>query len=395
MKHLTPEEANEEAEGLAKLHETVAEGPGRASSLTAEALMRFRAGDVAQTRSLLNRSFDQAPGHCEARLIAYQLALDTTNRRPLARATTAWCPTSSLGWEYKFYIERGEDRDLDDIRTAFELTNGTARTALPFGEGLITEGLVEEARGVASRYLSTDREAIVGEYLLARVEIASGALAAGLDRLETLIESLEMLGREGAMLADWSAVVSAVEFAQLVGREREMADMVLERFLLGDPLRIHEGGTMTLSLITNYASPAVAERAAKLLPELVASGRMWKVKEMGPYLEGVLAAQRGDYEGAVEAWRPLVPKAVFRQHLLPEVFDEAGQGDLAWTIAEADIERAGHNVTLMHARQAQRALRRGDRQRARALAQRFVDAWQTADTEVLLLDEMRGLLSGE
>jgi hypothetical protein len=60
-------------------------------------------------------------------------------------------------------------------------------------------------------------------------------------------------------------------------------------------------------------------------------------------------------------------------------FDEVGDGELAERIDE-DLMKP-----LAHARAARRAAARGDKARARKLAEQMVAAWLTADAPVALL----------
>jgi predicted Ser/Thr protein kinase len=392
LQRLPPERAKRDADAIAKVRQTMPKGRMRAMLTAAEGVLRFRASDADAATTLLNRSTQMDPQGCEGRLISYQLSTETTNRRPLSRAGSAWCPTSSDLWEYRYFIEEGADRDLEDMRTAYYLTDGAARIGLAFGNALFKEGRVQEARAIASRYAGDGPRGLVGSYLVARVEIASGRLDAGLARLEALLRSVERLGEPTVVAADWSALVAALDFGRLVGRSAAIADFVLERFLLHDPPALMGSGSVTLAYAVTFASPRVAKRSAARILELSRSGQLWKIQELEPYLEGILAHQRGDDIAAARAWRPLVPKQVFRELLLATVFDAADEPGIAWTIAEADIARGGATVGLQHALHAQRALAKGDAVTAQRLARRYVDAWGAADIEVRLLDEMRAIL---
>jgi hypothetical protein len=188
-----------------------------------------------------------------------------------------------------------------------------------------------------------------------------------------------------------SAIYNGIEAAELAGRAQAFADLVLERFVLAEPPKVSRIAPLSLVLAACFASKDVALRAAPRIEQLMEGGQLWKMEEVGPYLEGALAIQRGDAKAAAEAWRPLVPKPVFRQHLLAKVFDDAGEPELAWTIDEHKLANAYSWVSISHARQAQRAKARGDSDRARELAAKYVDAFGAADVDVALIDEMRQL----
>lgn len=392
VNRLSPAEARDLAERIAPARAQQEDDDRSASALAiAEALTRFRGGSPDEASALLDRAAQLDPSNCDARATSFQLALENSDRRPLARTAVAWCPTSDTSWTSKYFLERGPDRDLDDIRTAYVLSDRAPDIGLAFGESLLTEGRVAEARNVASRYLS-GRSKQVGHYLLGSVEVASGNVAAGLDRLERLVRDTDRLGDQRQFRATVSTIFTALDAARLANRDQAFADLVLERFLLTDPPAIEHIGPVALAVATAHASEDVAARAVPRIEQLGEQGRLWKVKEVGHYLEGALAYRRGDAEGAAEAWRSLVPKPVFRRYLRAEVFDEAGEPEIAWTITEAKLEIGRKWTSLDHALQARRASHRGDDDRARALAAQYVDAFGSADVQVPLLDEMRALL---
>jgi hypothetical protein len=76
------------------------------------------------------------------------------------------------------------------------------------------------------------------------------------------------------------------------------------------------------------------------------------------------------------------------------VFEHIGESSLAARI-DAIKMRYRYFAGLSDAtpREAQRALARGERARARELAQQVVDAWEVADVVVPAVAEMRALLA--
>jgi hypothetical protein len=76
-------------------------------------------------------------------------------------------------------------------------------------------------------------------------------------------------------------------------------------------------------------------------------------------------------------------------------FDAAGEHELAAKL-DAQSLISGFDsfggASLARAREARRALARGDRDRAHELAQKIVDAWGASDVPVPAVDDMRALL---
>jgi hypothetical protein len=76
-----------------------------------------------------------------------------------------------------------------------------------------------------------------------------------------------------------------------------------------------------------------------------------------------------------------------------EIFDSAGEPELAEQIDNELADRAFfHGISAALPRMAKRAFARGDKARARELAQKVIDAWSVADVPVPAVDEMRKLL---
>ncbi len=389
---MKPETAKVEADQVRRLREGVRDRLIEAPLALAEAVLLFRAGEVRSARPLLDRAYQLEPNHCTARIAAFELAFDDSVRTQLARAATAWCPTVAETWLYQFSVERGDDGDIELMRTAYYLRGGSMTMGIGFAEALLAEGRAQEARIIASRYLAGDpRERLAGAYLQARVDMASGQLGAGLDQLVKLIEQLERLGDPELQRADLAAVMAALHFGELVGRAQPVAELLIHRFLLAEPPPVESPGPFLFAYAISHASAATAKRAIPRLEALMEQGKLWKLDDVAPYLEGVRRYQAGNAKGAVEAWRPLVAKPVFRQFLRPEVFDAAGESALASTLDSQGIEDAGANVGLLFAREAHRAAARGDHDLARRLAKTFIEAWATADVKVPAVDDLRAL----
>jgi hypothetical protein len=79
---------------------------------------------------------------------------------------------------------------------------------------------------------------------------------------------------------------------------------------------------------------------------------------------------------------------------LVDVFDRGGVPQLAEQLDLPHIDdRNLHGASLATLRAARRAWGRGDKERARTLARRVVDAWNLVDMKVPAVAEMTGLLA--
>jgi hypothetical protein len=79
---------------------------------------------------------------------------------------------------------------------------------------------------------------------------------------------------------------------------------------------------------------------------------------------------------------------------LVDVFDRGGMPEMAEELDRPRVDdKELHGATLATLRAARRAWLRGDKTRARELAQRVVDAWKLVDTSVPGVPEMEALLA--
>jgi hypothetical protein len=113
--------------------------------------------------------------------------------------------------------------------------------------------------------------------------------------------------------------------------------------------------------------------------------------------EVLVGAQRyavGDVKGAIVAWRSVLARSSdYVVGLLPtEVFEAAGERDLAARVDARKLEHNEFGPIEAVPREARRALARGDKERARALAEEFIKAWEVADITIPGVAEMRDLL---
>jgi eukaryotic-like serine/threonine-protein kinase len=171
---------------------------------------------------------------------------------------------------------------------------------------------------------------------------------------------------------------------------------VYERFLKPDPPALDAGpwGVTTLAVTCAYASPEVAGPCGQRIQELLDAGYF---KESTPAHQSLVAGAiqfgRRDYARAVAELRKGAVGTSYA--VIPDSFDRAGDAATASAIDAPFLQSRGYNgASMAMVREARRAAARGDKDKARELAQRVVEAWGKADAEVPLLAEMRAIVDG-
>jgi tetratricopeptide (TPR) repeat protein len=190
----------------------------------------------------------------------------------------------------------------------------------------------------------------------------------------------------------------AVEIANVLGREREIADLAIRELVEPDPPVLDWEASLDTRryaiAICAYASPAAAGRCFARLTTLMPSSR-------SPFAAGARLFAAGDHRGAAREWQPLVRNADEQVDLLAEAmvraFTAAGEHDLAIDIEARTRDNAalfdGANMAMARAAQALHArAHRGDDDEAQRLARRVLEAWKAADTAPPILTELRRLV---
>jgi len=387
---LSREESRARAEVLAKARPASPEVSNFTS--LAEALLRVKAGDLAEARTLADSVIAKDPRDCDARGVAVEAASGQPNKAALVRAEGAWCP-----WRARAFRERhwdsGPKESLPFERLALALSSDSERFAPMLAYDLLAADRREEARTIASRFLTgTGRRRDTGEYILALVEADEGRLVAATRRLRDSVWVRERLSPRDSV---WELeLLSAMLFAEVLGRDQALAADFVRRYLLSKPARFERGVLFVVPAQAALRSPRpLALEALGRIRELTLDGTFVGAG-MGAaeYLDGCEAFVRGDMKSAVASWRSLAAVPGYFYALRPEAFDAVGEKDLAWKIDGYRVGRS-YRTELAHVRQAQRAAAKGDVAEARRLARRVVDKWSTADAEIDHVKAMRDLLA--
>jgi hypothetical protein len=372
---------------------------GRRALLLAAVELLSLAGQAARVHELMLGALEDEPRSDHAwELLGY--AAQAKALGPTMRAFAAWVPEDQGSW--------GSIGKLDDHvdaahRIALERRSYAIAPEWPhwgwlLGQSLIAEDRREEVRSLAGTMLAVGETMDpVAQALLVQVDGSEGRFGAAIGRAKDALARIDRFD-EGFLLA------AALDAAMVAGRARDVADGFARRFVLTTPPRLSHGhfSARAVAIATAFgcafASPGVARACFARLQQLV-DAKYFRGPEgaSGAVTAGLERFAQGDMAGAARAWRPLLHEADGTLSLIaPIALDAAGDADLAERIDADNIASGAGNfggASLAHARSARRALARGEREKARELAQKVVDAWGAADVPIPAVVEMKALLA--
>jgi len=318
------------------------------------------------------------------------------------RAMQAWVPWNSYAWlEPAFRAGERDPTALPLLWRAHALSPFDAQIAGALAGGLLASGDRSAARGVAAtlRKGGMPVHDVGSDLILVRVETSEAKFGAALDKARARLV-IRPVDTGWIRTQRFELAWRALELAILLGRPREVADLIVERFL--DPQPPVLVGNFALAPLR---IPAICVYAS-------APGRCFaRFRALRPQLAGTITgdtdellvgaeryAQR-DLIGAAKAWRTQLGGRMIVASVLPdamvEAFEATGAADLAERVDAEVAQRAGelNGATLGHVRSARRALVRGDRGQARQLADQVIQAWSVADEPPPALADMRRLVA--
>jgi predicted Ser/Thr protein kinase len=316
-----------------------------------------------------------------------------------ARAYAAWRPHTPDTWNILGWRPPAPGDDLG-ARVGFTERAVTLAPESPLfstnlGDQYMATGRVADARLLGARLLRNRQTQLAGEVVMLQAESAEGRFRAALDRATRVLASLERFGAIAS--GDGPLVRLGGEISLILGEPDAFARMAYERFLKPDPPPLDSGpwGVTTLAVTCAHASPEVAGPCGARIQRLLDSGYF---TELSPghqsLIAGAIQFGRRDYARAVAELRK---GAVgnYAAGVISVSFDRVGDAATASALDAPLLGNRGYNgATLAVVREARRAAARGDKARARELAQRVVEAWGKADAEVPLLAEMRAIADG-
>ncbi len=318
------------------------------------------------------------------------------------RAMQAWVPWNSYAWLEAGFGAGGPDpAALPRLRRAHVLSPFDTQIARELAVGYIAAGDRPAARGIAVALRAGGLlvHEVESTMLLVRIETSEAHFRAALERARGAA-AISSSDTGWVRAQRFELAWRAFELAVLLGRAREVADWLIERFLDPEPplLDSHFGSIpMRFPAFCVYASRP--DRCFARFRALRHKLHGMITQEMDDFLAGAEHYVKRRFQEAAEAWRPLLAGSMALASALPEAmvdaFERTGAADLAERVDQQVMKRAGElkGATLGHARAARRALGRRDRARARSLADQVIEAWSMADDEPPELAEMRRLVA--
>ncbi|WP_437958538.1 serine/threonine-protein kinase [Sorangium sp. So ce119] len=325
----------------------------------------------------------------------------TSSAAVALRAMQAWAPWDSYGW--LFHAKSSGDRAaaLAYARRAYTLSPLDTYVASTLADALLAAGAREEVRSIALALAGGGYPVhrLRSELLLLRVEASEARFGAALARArQAMVVSADDAGwlRAERFEIAWHAL----QIALVLGRAREVADVIVERFLDPEPPPLdvaHLDVPLRLPAVCAHASPAVSRRCFARFRALRQPLSYSALPDADAFTAGAERYAAGDLAGAARAFRPLLrtpgPFVEVLAGPMAEAFERAGELELIDRLDAAVADRSAelNGASLALVRAARRAARRGDGDRARGLARQVLDAWSVADEPVPAVAEMRRL----
>jgi hypothetical protein len=268
--------------------------------------------------------------------------------------------------------------------------------AIALGPLLVERGRREEARSVAAQIGQSPFGAVASDVIMTMVESSELRFRAALSRARARLDALDRF--QFAERGDRHLFERAMDAALVVGEAAPLADAFVTHFVVPDPplLTAEHYTPMMVTQACTLASPAISRTCFARLRTLMKNG--FFTGAAGPtiaMLDGFELHARGDDRAAAAILRSHAPSAGFRvvgNAIAAQVFDAAGEPDVADRFDAPQLDaKTFAGVTMAHVRAAKRAAARGDKARARELAEKVVTAWSTSDTPIPAVAEMKRL----
>ncbi|MBX3273399.1 MAG: serine/threonine protein kinase [Sandaracinaceae bacterium] len=393
---LTPEQTRAIAGELAAARREASHPFAQGTLAKGEVQLWLHLGDTDRARDLLLTAARELPHDWFLRVHFVRLMLHTDGAFAATRALAAWLPGRAEAWRTLSLPVHRPERAIPYLRRAYLSGGELPLYGIYLAHALLKADRREEVRAIAARYATAGPELrIAGEYLRARVEMSEGQLGRAFERMGAAIRERDRLGQ--FLNGDTECVETYMGLAVFLGRAHEAADPLAERFVLAEPHRLivsEPHYEVPATVVCMRASPPIAGPCLSRLRAIrdahaAQAGRRANAEAM---LDGAQRYAAGDDAGAVAAWRRLVRRG--NASIALDAFERAGELDLLDTLLESLLERnelAGLHAA--HALAARRALARGERARARELAEGAIRAWGAADVRVPAVDDMRALIA--
>jgi eukaryotic-like serine/threonine-protein kinase len=300
-----------------------------------------------------------------------------------APAANAWAP-----WQTEVYCFAAMRTTDLDLKLRFARRDATLSPGRIWkdnlAEFLVLAGRRDEARSVAAQ--------VGWDGLDILVDASDARFGKALARMKPLLAKKEL----SAFLAGY-AVNSAAFVAMILGRDADYMNAFVSRYVAASPSEIE--GDLWTTYTTTVACTVAPKDAARQCLARVRAFTLGPVAWTDGLLEGAERYVEGDWAGATRAWRPMLAhpgwQLDFMRDVVATAFERAAEDDLVEKLDAPILGYPGryNGAELAHVRAARRAARRGDKDTARKMARRVIDAWSVADEQVPAVDEMRKLIA--
>ena len=324
--------------------------------------------------------------------------LMTDNATFVSNALT-WAPDNGDWWLTATRALATNDRlgASEFLRREYVLEPSGAVSGM-YADALLRDGNAGDLDSIVAHLAGSDdtQDRDLGRLVAARAAVLDGAFA------RTLSRWIDELSKPDAILGDTvddnPRLSASRELAFATGGERAVGDAVARAVASGNVGPRVEAHNVTIRANV-AASCALAEPPLALAcVAALAPGDAAPALEQDDWRrveEVVRNYVLGDFAKAADAARGLAGSpysayyAVRLGDFLVDVFDRGGVPELADALDRAHVDdRNLHGASLAALRTARRAWARGDKERARELAKRIVDAWKLVDMKVPAVAEM-------
>lgn len=377
----------------------------RAMKAALEARAHLDAGDNDRARQAARRACLDDPRNPEVWELNALASLGRNGQDVAALAYQGWMPEvvhawTMGGWSSSPGVSTAAltERRLRSQRRSFLLAPRGRLNTISLITTLIDAGRREEVRTLAARLSGLSGQEDLAEGALALVDAAEARVGAAYARLRGLLLAAPDVGDSVGLSS--LILYPALELAIALGRGPELADELIRRFVLAEPVRVSTWaatGPRATAHLCLVGSPGGRGACLARLRALTESGHFrglyWPGAET--LLAGAEHWDRGAVAAAVDAWRPYLA-TTDTAPILTLLLDDAGETELATRLDRVSLSRAGMSIhgLVVHTREARRAHARGDLDTARRHATVVVEAFELADVPVPAVAQMRAILAG-
>jgi hypothetical protein len=394
---LYPPKTDADRTALTELALTLEAAIAREQGPSAQALLasvagevRYALGDAEAAKRLALVSVQASPRLVDVRGTAWHRLGFTTkdNRLTVLASYLAWLPWEPFPHSNSGRVKGDPASFKDGAHRAAALAGG-GYWVVNYGENLIEAGDLVSASAVAAVAQSPS--------LSVQIMRGEGQLHAALD---TAVASLARVPASPVTALEASKLAAyATDLAAILERPPTHVEDYYERFLAPDPPRFSNGVVPFFAALSTcmQAARPTAVRCVRRLGDLFRGGHFGAA-----YLgaaEALAGAERyvaADFAGAARAWRPILSRSSLTSDFIRApmalAFDRSGEPELAERV-DASALRDGSLPSLALERAAQRAVRRGDCEAARAFAARLIDKWDLADEKPPSVDRMKKVVA--